>query len=262
MNRKKVKNLAILNALAFIAVITINALANILPINGINTGELSDAIPNLFVPSGLTFSIWALIYILLAIYIIYNFVVIKGRKSSQFIEDISYLFIINSAANFGWILAWHYQKLLISLLLMIVILGTLILINRRISNKRRKDSVEKFAVNLPFSIYLGWISVATIANVTAVLVTYKWNGFGISEQIWTVVVIAVAIALALVSILKENDIAYALVVDWALLGIFIKRYGLEGLKYPGIIGATIIGMLLITFFSIYKLLNRRKSKFS
>ncbi|MBN2259172.1 MAG: tryptophan-rich sensory protein [Clostridiales bacterium] len=253
--KKKIIILSIINLISFVAVVTVNALANILPINGFNTGELSDALPNLFVPAGLTFSIWALIYTMLTFFVFYQFYSLRKKESTDYIEIIGWLFFISSLANIGWIFTWHYKQINLSFFLMMIILITLILIVLRLRPKRKYAvGFERVAIYHTFSVYLGWISVATIANITAVLVNMGWNGFGISEQIWTMTVIFVAIGLALISILFKKDIPYALVIDWALAGILIKRYATEGFGYLGIIVISSIGIILISSLSVYKFL--------
>ena len=189
--------LKILNLFAFLATIAVNAMANALPINGKTTGELSDLYPNLFVPAGLTFSIWGLIYLLLAAFIVYQ-VAAPGRNAADFLQRIGPLFILASAANIGWIFLWHYQRVPASLVVMLVLLASLMAIYLRLEIGVQASSWrEKLLVQLPFSVYLGWITVATIANVTAVLVHSGWDRFGASEQFWTVVVLAVATAITL-----------------------------------------------------------------
>jgi hypothetical protein len=255
-NKRKTEILAGLNLLAYVLVILVNAMANILPINGYNTGELSNDIPNLFVPAAFTFSIWIVIYFLLALFVFHQ-LRMSGRRKSGFIEDIGIWFAVSSAANAGWIFAWHYKMINLSLLLMIVILLSLIIIVLRLrSNRNHSYGFERIAVYHAFSVYLGWISVATIANVTAVLVVNGWNGFGMSDEFWTVIVIGVAIMLGLISILKAKDIPYALVIDWALIGIIIKRYQAGGLEYIWIILIATIGVLSISTLSLYKLIRR------
>ena len=255
-NKRKTKILAGLNLLAYLVVILVNAMANILPINGYKTGDLSNDIPNLFVPAPLTFSIWILIYALLALFVFHQ-LRMSGRRNSGFIEDIGIWFVVSSAANAGWIFAWHYKMINLSLLLMILILLSLIIIVLRLSSSRSHSyGFERLVVYNAFSVYLGWISVATIANVTAVLVVNGWNAFGMADEFWTVIVVAVAILLGLMSILKAKDIPYALVIDWALIGILIKRYQTGGMEYIWIILIATIGVLSISTLSAYKLIKR------
>jgi len=250
MNRSRlVLSLLILNLLAFLGTVVVNALANILPINGITTGELSDLYPNLFVPAGLTFAIWGVIYILLAIFVIYQFVpsVRRDTRKVEFVQRIGPLFFISSLANIGWIFAWHYQILPLSLVFMLILLGCLMAIYLRLHvGKSQATRTEKYLVHLPFSVYLGWITIATIANVTALVVDINWNTFGLGEQFWAVAVIIVGIAIALSILFTRKDIYYCLVIDWALLGILLKRLSVTTAPDQSVVVATIVGLVLIT----------------
>lgn len=224
---KNLKALTLLNLLGLIATLLVNSLANILPINGFNTGELSDRYPNLFVPAGITFSIWAVIYLLLIVFCVYQLALAFGKAAApktEFISKISFLFLATCVINCSWILAWHYLLLPLSLLLMLSLLGGLIAIYLRLDiGKSQASNSEKYLVHLPFSIYLGWITIATIANTTALLVNYNWGGFGVSEALWTIIVIVVGLAIALAVLFTRNDIFFPAVSIWALLGIIIKR---------------------------------------
>ncbi|UCG00068.1 MAG: tryptophan-rich sensory protein [Spirochaetaceae bacterium] len=216
-----------LNLLAFLATIAVNAMANALPINGKTTGELSDLYPNLFVPAGLTFSIWGVIYLLLAIFAVYQ-IAAPSRNTTEFLQRIGPLFILASAANIGWIFLWHYQRVSASLIVMLVLLASLLAIYLRLGIGARTISWrERLLVQLPFSVYLGWITVATIANATAVLVHIGWNRFGASEVMWTVVVLIVATLITIAVLFTRNDLFYALVILWAFLGILIKRLAVD-----------------------------------
>jgi hypothetical protein len=241
--------LAIGNLIAFVVVVVVNALATTIPLGGMTTGQLSDLYPNLFVPAGLTFSIWGVIYILLGIYVVYGLVFSsrKSEPSSSFMEKVGILFIITCAANAGWIFAWQYRILPLSLVCMVVLLVVLILIYNRLNVGRASGgAVEKYLVHLPMSIYLGWISIATIANVTAVLVYYKWNRFGIGEQVWAIVMIAVGILLGVLLLFYRSDIFYTLVVDWAVLGILLKRMAVDRAATQGVIIASTVGLCILT----------------
>jgi hypothetical protein len=210
-----------LNLIAFAATVVINALANALPINGRTTGELSDLYPNLFVPAGVTFSIWGLIYLLLAVFAIYQMVVPFG--SAGFVEKIGPFFILASAANVGWIFLWHYQRVSAALIVMLVLLASLMILYLRLGiGVETVPWRQRLLVQLPFSVYLGWITVATIANATAVLVHIDWNRFGASAELWTVVVLVVAALITLAVLFTRRDLFYALVILWALLGILLK----------------------------------------
>jgi hypothetical protein len=251
--------LAILNVIGFLGTIVVNGLANALPINNKTTGELSDQYPNLFVPAGLTFSIWGLIYILLAIFVIYQVIVtfIKGQGGLDAFRKIGYLFFISSLLNMGWIFAWQYEIVPLSLVIMLLLLGCLLAIYIRLGvGKKGPTTKEQYFVHLPFSVYLGWITIATIANVTALLVDLNWNRFGLSEQFWAVAVIVVGIAITLSVLLRRQDIYYCLVVDWALLGILIKRLA-DSVPVLSVVVVTIVGLVLITAGIVAQLARKK-----
>ena len=259
MGKSRLLTLSILNLIGFLGTVVVNGLANALPLNNKTTGELSDQYPNLFVPAGLTFSIWGVIYILLAIFVIYGLIIsVKNNtQKTAFIENIGILFFISSLANIGWIFAWHYEILPLSLVLMLVILGSLITIYLRLRIGKSDSTLsERYLVHLPFSVYLGWITIATIANVTAVLVDINWNTFGLGEQFWAVAVIIVGIAIALSVLLTRKDIFYCLVVDWAFLGILLKRLA-DSTPVQSVIIISIIGMALISVGIIAQIVRKK-----
>lgn len=220
-----------INLVLFAGMVLVNYLANALPINNKTTGELSDSYPNLFVPAGITFSIWGVIYLLLLGYCIVQF-----RSSNQIaIAGTGKLFALSCILNASWILAWHYQKLPLSLLIMLALLVTLIMINL---------FLKGFQANLikaAFGIYLGWISIATIANVTALLVHYDWNGFGLTDVTWTIIMISAGALIASVSILNLRNPFIGLAVIWAFTGIIIKRQD----DYMSIVITAAIAILIV-----------------
>lgn len=264
MEKKQVSIiLKLVTALTFIAMITVNALANILPINGIGTGAVSDSYPNLFAPTGLTFAIWGLIYLLLFIFTIYLLGLFQGDKSTiktDLLHKIGFAFSISSIANSIWIFSWHYGIIPLSMLLMVIILACLIFIMQSI--KKESLSVrEKFFIRLPFSVYFGWITVATIANATALLVDMDWKGFGVSEPVWMIIILAIGTLIGVVTTIRNRDIAYGLVIVWAYFGIWLKHTAANGFaeKYPEVIFAVIAGMVLLCLSFIYVIAAGRKS---
>lgn len=252
--------IAIVSLVAFVVVVVVNALATTIPLGGMTTGQLSDLYPNLFVPAGLTFSIWGVIYILLGIYVVYGMIQATRapQSGSAFLANIGVLFIITCVANAGWIFAWQYRVLPLSLLAMVVLLISLILIYVRLNvGLSNSGTTEKYAVHLAMSVYLGWITVATIANVTAVLVYYKWNGFGASQQAWAIAMIIVAVAIGLVMLFYRRDIFYTLVIDWAVLGILIKRTSTASHSAQGVIVTSIVGLCILTAGILAQLARRK-----
>lgn len=235
-----------LNTVGLILVLTLNGLANALPINGVTTGGVSDRYGNLFTPAGLTFSIWGLIYLLLTAFVVYGWVAARGDRDS-FSGRVGPWFFVSCLANSGWILAWHYRLLPLSLVLMLVLLGSLLAVYLRLGVGRGEVSRGAWAfVHLPFSVYLGWITVATIANITILLVSVRWGAFGLSPQFWTVAVIGAAIVIALAMAFTRRDIYFCLVVDWALIGILLKRLGDATVPDQAVVAAAIAGIVMVS----------------
>lgn len=201
--------------------LTVNALANILPLNGLTTGEISDSFQVYFVPAGYVFSIWGLIYIGLIAFTIYQ--ALPSERSNSRLARIGGWVILANLANAAWIFFWHYLLFPLTLAAMLVLLAALIMIYLALKATRSAASPrEHWLVQLPFSIYLGWITVATVANVNSLLDYLNWNQFGISAAAWMGIILAVVAALAWIMSLRERDTAYLAVLLWALAGIGIK----------------------------------------
>jgi hypothetical protein len=235
----------------FLGVIAVNALANILPINGYNTGQISAFYPNAFVPAGFTFSIWGVIYLLLLSYTIgYTYYTLKQEqypKAFALIERINIYFLLTCVFNMSWIVAWHYLQIELSVVIMLLFLSTLIQLFLKSSTMVHElTTTQKFILQIPFIVYLGWISVATIANITALLVAYKWNGFGMPPVYWSVLMILIAILLAVLMLKKFNAIPFALVVAWALWGI----YNAQGPAAPILANLTSVGIKILCIASL------------
>ena len=242
------KTIQALAAVTFILMVVVNALANILPINGIGTGAVSDSYPNLFAPAGITFAIWGVIYLLLAAYTVFQLGLFKKNRSMSdaLMNKVGVVFSISSIANTVWIFTWHYRIIALSMVLMIIILVCLAIIVSAI-RKETLSTKEKVFVKLPFSVYFGWITVATIANLTTLLVSVGWNGFGLSQTVWAIAIIAIGAAIGIITILRNKDYAYGLVILWAYAGIVIKHVSETGFNsmYPAVMITTIAAMVLV-----------------
>lgn len=253
---------SILVTITFILMVTVNALANILPIAGITTGAVSDSFPNLFAPAGITFSIWGIIYLLLALYTLYQLGMFQKNNSTDvsLLKQVGSFFAFSSVLNSIWIFCWHYNVIFLSVILMLLILLSLIAIHLVLRNKPMTLK-ERFFIKLPFSIYFGWITVATIANITALLVTMNWSGWGLSEPVWTSTLIIVGTLIGITTAILARDIPYVLTLIWAFAGILIKHTSASGfaMSYPIVIN-TVRGALVILVATIVLILFMKKKQ--
>jgi benzodiazapine receptor len=230
--------------LSVAATIVINILANALPLNGLNTGEISDRFQVYFVPAGYVFSIWGLIYIGLIAYAVFQ--VLPSQRENPRLRATGYLVALSGLANIAWIFLWHYEYFAWTLVAMISLLILLIAIYLRLGiGKTKVSTAENWAVRVPFSVYLGWITVATAANITDVLYYLKWGGLGISPEVWFLIVLAAVIVISGLVSLTRRDIAYNLVILWALVGIAVKHSSITLVMVASLVSAVIVAAILI-----------------
>ena len=210
------------NLAAFVLVIVLNVMSNALPINGQTMPEISAKYPSLFTPAGFTFSIWGVIYLALLLFVIYQ--ALPSQRSNETIAGISRLFQVNCVANASWIVAWHYDLLTVSLLLMLVLLVTLILIYRALLGVVEQASItQHLLLHIPFSLYTGWITLATIANVSTVQTGNGWDDLWLTAVSWTLLKLALAGAIGAAVVLRYGDAVFILVVAWAACGISVMQ---------------------------------------
>jgi benzodiazapine receptor len=208
--------------MAVIATIGLNGLANALPLNGLTTGEISDRFQVYFVPAGYVFSIWGLIYLALGAYAVYQ--ALPAQRENPRLRHIGYLFVLSCLANVAWLFLWHYEQFVWTVIAMLGLLLSLIAIYLRLGIGRTQvPPAERWLVHVPFSIYLGWITVATVANVTSFLDSVNWGAWGIQPAVWAVLMLVVGAAIASVVGLTRGDVAYMLVIVWAFVGIAVKH---------------------------------------
>jgi hypothetical protein len=227
--------------LSILITLTVNGLANALPINGLNTGEISDRFKVYFVPAGYVFAIWGLIYIGLIAFAIFQ--ALPAQRQNPRLRATGWWIVLGGLANSLWIFLWHYEQFPLTLVAMLVLLATLIITYLKLKIGLVKVSrAEQWAAHLPFSIYLGWITVATVANITSVLDYIQWDRFGLSQEIWMGIVLAAVLAIATLMNILRRDVAYACVLLWALAGISVKHAAVSAVVIPTWI--TFIGVLM------------------
>lgn len=224
--------------------IVVNGLANALPLNDLTTGEISDRFEVYFVPAGYVFSIWGLIYLGLIGYAIYQ--ALPSQRQNPRLQSIGGFFTLASLANIAWLFLWHYEQFVGTLIAMLVLLISLVVIYLRLGIGRGIVSMaESWLVRLPFSIYLGWISVATVANVTSLLDYLDWDGFGLSPEVWMIIVLAVVVVIAGLMSVTRRDIAYSLVILWALAGIAVKHTSVTLIASATWVTFGLVGVILV-----------------
>lgn len=233
-----------LNLAAFVLVIAMNWASSNLQINDNTVASVSDGIPSLFTPAGYVFSIWGIIYLALGAFVIYG--VSKKQADNQLIDRIGPWFVINSLLNMVWQVSWLMEWWLISLVIIALMLVTLIIIYQRL-NAFREDVRGKdfWFVLFPISIYLAWISVATIANTSIIFVANGITNLGVSGTFLAVVMIMVATLLSNLMIVLRRDWFFPLVVIWAVIGIAVANDGSTAILITAV--AVVLEQIVVMF---------------
>ena len=243
----------IANLVTVIIALTVNILASTLPLNGQNTGEISDRFQVYFVPAGYVFAIWFFIFVGWMVFAIYQF--LPSQKENPRLRKLGYLFALSNIINALWLFMWHYNFFGMSVLVMLSLLGLLITSYLRLDvNRISVSRAECWSVDIPFSIYLGWITVATVANITSWLYLVEWNGFGIAPQVWAVIMIIVASIVGLLMTLNRKDATYVLVLAWSFIGIAVKQA-----DFASVATSAWLGSVAMLVFAIYSLIRRQQT---
>jgi benzodiazapine receptor len=248
MNKDVIRQISVV--LALIITIVVNILSNTLPFNNLTAPEIADSFDVYFVPAGYVFSIWSLIYLGLIAYAVFQ--LLPAQRENSRLRQTGWWFVLSCAANSIWLFLWHYGYFALSVVAMLTLLISLIVIYLRLGvGQQAVPSSERWLVQLPFSIYLGWVTVAIIANVTAFLDSVDWNGFGISPEIWTFIMLVVAIVVAALMAFLRQDIAYLLVLIWAFIGI-----GVEQSDTPQVANAAYLAAGIVAIFVILVIIQK------
>ena len=239
------------NLITVILALTVNILATTLPLNGQNTGEISDRFQVYFVPAGYVFSIWGIIYLGWIAFTIFQ--LRSSQKENPRLRRLGYLFAISNIFNAVWLFCWHYNLFGLSVIVMLALLGFLIASYLRLDvNRPAVSRAEYWSVDVVFSVYLGWITVATVANISDWLYFVGWNGFGIPAQTWAVIMLAVASLLGLAMALTRRDVGYLAVLVWAFIGIAVKQT-----SAPLVVTSAWIAAVLMAGLAIFSLVRQR-----
>lgn len=238
-----------INVIAYLVTVTVNTMAVVLPLNGLTTAQISDRFPVLVTPDDYVFSIWSVIYLLLALFTLYQ--ALPGKRHDDQLRSIGYLPAVAGILNTIWIFVWHFELFALTVPVMLGLLATLIVIHVRLRSARREGGVARWLVGLPFSVYLGWITVATIANVSQMLYWAGYRGDPLGEPLWAVIILAAGVVLAALMLWREADWAYALVIVWAYAGIAV------GQSNTIAVVAALAGAIGVVLMIVYVLIRPR-----
>ena len=245
------------NTTLFVAMIVINALANLLPINGNSTGDVSSQTPTLFTPAPYTFAIWGVIYLLMGIFILYQLRL--PTESAEFVKiknGVSIWFMVSCLMNIGWIFTWHYHRFGLSVLFIVGLLVSLIIINSGLTIDPTTGMGERTSI-YGFNIYLGWICAATIANVGVFLASINWTRFGLSEQFWTIVVLIVGTILGIAFALNGFRYMATFAIVWAYIGIFVKHITAKGYGNAFPLIVTVVAFAVVLMLAVVVLASMK-----
>lgn len=233
--------------IVFIVTVAINGAANALPINGQRTAEISDRFEVFVIPAGYVFSIWGLIYLLLAAFTLYQ--ARPSKADDPLLRELGWLPALTGVLNTAWLLLFQYEVFVLTVPVMVALLVTLIVIHGRIHAHRGSlGTLERWVVAIPFLVYLGWITVATIANVAQTLSSLGFDGFGITPELIASAVLLLGLAIALTFVWKFHDAAYGLVIVWAYVGIVVKEA--DSALVPIVAGAGAIAVAIAVLLSL------------
>lgn len=254
------KSITWINTIFFLIMIFVNTIANMMPLGGNTTGQVSEKYPNLFTPAPYTFMIWGIIYAFMLLFIVVQFIPDKKAFDAYYVSNtIGIWFVVSCIFNIAWIISWHYDYILVSLLVIIGLLVSLIVISTKINHA--DFSGWRKLVPVGFQIYLGWICAATIANVSVYLKKIEWSGFRLSDQFWTVMVLIVGAVIGIVIGLSQMQPYSTIAILWAYIGILVKHVGTKGynMAYKPIVATLIICMVVMLLLIRTFILLRAKN---
>lgn len=246
--------LQVANIVAFLVMVGVNYISNTGAINGETMASISSEYENLFTPAGYAFAIWGLIYLSLGGFVTFQLVSSKGREAAA---KIGWWFVISCGLNIVWIFAWLNHQIGLSVVIMLLLLLSLIFIIFRTRMELDDEPLSVIAfLWWPFSFYSGWITVALIANTAAWLTATGWDGFGVSEVSWTVIMIIIAFAINLLITWTRNMREFALVGAWGLIAVGIANQGENEVIF---LTAVIAAGLLVVSSGIHGYQNKEYS---
>lgn len=257
---KNIKTLSVFNLLTLLLHISVTYLIQFKVINNQDVGQVANKYPSLFTPADITFGIWGIIYVTLGIFCVYHIIKAWTKTSfdptNQDTRNVGNWFIISNLATVAWLLAWTQEDFVLSLLCIGIQLIALIIIHLRlhIYNPNRTVAAKVFTL-FPLSIYFGWITVATIANISVYLSSTGWDGGQLTYIDWTKIVIGITVLIATLVITTRRNIVFGLVIAWALYGIILKRNAVDGDEYFQVIQTAWIGIAILGLVCVLQVIK-------
>lgn len=231
----------ILNISAVVGTLTVNALSQAIPFNGQTSAEIANRfLNNYFLPANYVFGVWGVIYLGLIAFGIYR--ALPRQRENPRIRAISGWFVLAAFANCTWLFLFHYNQFALSTVAMLILLISLAVMYLRLRvGAPAISALERWCVRIPLSIYFGWITVATIANFTYVLLDVQWDAFGIAYEAWGAIMLVIGGVIAGIVAVRYRDIAYAAVIVWAFIGIVARHPNVSEVVLPAVIMAGLVG---------------------
>ena len=232
----------IITVVTYVVTVAINTFAVTLPLNGLTTREISNRFPALVVPADFAFSIWSVIYIALLAFTVVQ--ALPSQRQNPLLRRLGYLPAVTGILNTLWVVAWHYEVFAATVPIMVALLVTLIAIHRRARGPEAAGLSfrQRAALVAPWSLYLGWITVATIANVSQMLLWAGFTGGGIPQEVWAFGVLLLGMGIAATVVIRSRDAVYGAVVIWAYAAIAVKQVALLAVA-GALIGVIVVGVL-------------------
>jgi hypothetical protein len=248
------------NVVAVVATIGFNGWVNAMPLNGVTTGEVSNAYPSLFTPPGWVFAIWGLIYAALCIFAVYQ--LRPSQRGRPYLLHVGWFHVLSAVCNCTWLVVFHFSYgraglAPLTLLPMYLLFASLLAIYLRLRiGLEAVGTPEKLAVHVPFSLYLGWVTLATMTN-TAFVLNAAVPEIPLSiQRLFTAVLLLAVLAVGLLILRNRRDLVFALVIVWAASGIAATRSA-----YPEI-AATATGTAIVIAGAILALPRLRGQSFA
>lgn len=238
----------VISAIGLIAVLIVNYLANALPLNDISTGDVTNQFLIPFQPAGWVFgTIWPFIYLLLGVYVVASF--LPATRHHVRMSAVGPWLLVANIANIVWLFSWHWTRLLIGLLLLIVLVASLFMIHQAVrqpADDQPRTTAQRLISWVPFSVYIAWACVATLANVQILMDEWNVLSSGLSSTGWTVVFILIGLLIAIGVSMRWHDAAVPLVIAYAYIGIAARQWDNErAIVWTAIAAAAIAIMFAI-----------------